>query len=134
MTFSALIQMCICAGTIACFHRCPVFHTFLKQILCATWTWFIQGKEKGHKSRLYNLGPLSVINPITKRRGVHFKLHTNDKQNLFKKRKDEKHRNSNALWTYRHTNQFSNSSRWGATNSICASSSMHTLEKSIKLV
>lgn len=83
----------MCAGTTACFHRCPFFHTFLKQIAFATWTWFIQGKEKRHKSRLYNVGPLKCYKAETESGGgggVHFKLHTNDKKNLFKKRKDEK--------------------------------------------
>lgn len=66
---------------------------------------------------------------------MHFKLHTNDKQNLFKKGKDEKDRNSKHCEPIgRCTNQFNNSSRRGATASIFASSSMHTLEKSSKLV
>lgn len=62
--------MYMCVGTIACFHRCPFFHTFLKQISSATWTWFIQGKEKGSKSRLYNLEPLKCINLTAKTRWV----------------------------------------------------------------
>lgn len=51
-----------------------------------------KGKKKGHKSRLYNLGPLKYVCG-----GMLFKLHANDKQNLFKKRKDEKHIHSNTL-------------------------------------
>lgn len=73
------------------FSQVPLLSHFSKtNIICNMNLIYSRKRKRGIKSRLYNLGPLKYVCG-----GMLFKLHANDKQNLFKKRKDEKHIHSN---------------------------------------